>query len=82
MALAARDDAESRCPDQRCEAGSRGAASLDDFRTYRTFSTIGYSVGLAGLAFGTVMLFSSSGSDGVQVGLVPSWNGVRVRGAL
>jgi tetratricopeptide (TPR) repeat protein len=82
MALAARDDAESRCLDQRCEAGSRGAASLDDFRMYRTFSTIGYSVGLAGLAFGTVMLFSGSGSDGVQVGLVPSWDGVRIRGAL
>ncbi len=82
LALGARKDAEQSCPARRCELGSPGAAALDDFRTYRTVSTLGYGVGAAGVALGSILLLSSSTSDGPEVGVAPSFHGVNVRGAF
>jgi hypothetical protein len=82
LALSARHDAERRCPARRCVAGSSGAARLDDFRTYRTVSTVGYGVGFAGAALGTVMLLSLGRSEEVEVGIAPSGPLVGVRGAF
>jgi hypothetical protein len=82
LALGARKEAAGACPARRCELGSRGAAALDDFRTYRTVSTIGYGVGAAGAALGTILLLAPSTKSGAELGVVPSWQGVNVRGAF
>jgi tetratricopeptide (TPR) repeat protein len=82
LALDARKDAQRSCPGGRCEVGSKGAAALDDFRTYRTVSTIGYGVGAAGAALGTILLLAPSGSSGAEVAVAPTLQGVNVRGAF
>jgi hypothetical protein len=82
LALGARKDAESGCPARRCELGSRGAEALGDFRTYRTVSTIGYGFGAAGVALGTILLLAPTKESGAEVGLVPSFRGLNVRGAF
>jgi hypothetical protein len=82
LALDARSEAQEGCPANRCQLGSKGAAALDDFRTYRTVSTIGYGVGAAGAALGTILLLAPSKSSRAELGLVPSFQGVDVRGAF
>lgn len=80
VALDARKDADTGCPARRCEAGSAGAAALEDFRTYRAISTVGYAVGVAGPAVGTILLVTSSKEQSPEVGIAPSLTGVRLRG--
>jgi hypothetical protein len=83
LALSAREKAARECPARRCTAGSPGAGALDDFRTYRTVSTLSYGVGVAGAALGTVLLLTGSGSrSAVEVGVGPALGGVNVGGTF
>lgn len=82
LAISARRDAARDCPARRCVDGSPGAAALHEFRTLRTVSTIGYGVGVAGAALGTVLLLTRSESTEVEVGIVPSLQGVNVGGTF
>jgi hypothetical protein len=82
LALDARKKAEAACPNHRCPVGSRGAAAVDDFRTYRTVSTIGYGVGVAGSAVGAILLLAPSKSSRAELGVAPSFQGVDVRGSF
>lgn len=52
-----RDDADANCPDQRCDA--TGYAKIEEARDSATLSTIGFGVGLAGVAAGTWLLLSA-----------------------
>jgi hypothetical protein len=81
LALSARKDAERDCPARRCAEGSPGAAALAEFRTLRAVSTVGYGVGVAGAALGTILLLRSS-PDGSQVGVAPALQGVKLVGAF
>jgi hypothetical protein len=80
IAQNAHSQAEAECPDRQCEAGSAGASAVERFRGWRTISTVGYAVGVAGVSTGLVLLLVSS--KGRQVGITPTWNGIRIAGAL
>lgn len=51
--------AEDGCPDGKCPAGSAAADDLESFRTLRTVSTIGYAVGVVGVAAGVTLLLTA-----------------------
>jgi hypothetical protein len=57
MAISKKGDLE--CPDQQCPPGDE-TDKLDSARTFATVSTIGFGVGLAGSAVGTILLLSGS----------------------
>ena len=54
--LDANCNAEKRCPPDQ-------ESTLDTAKTFSTVSTIGFIVGGVGIATGTVLLFTSSGSS-------------------
>jgi hypothetical protein len=75
VALGAHDDAESGCPDQRCEPGSAGAAAAERFRDWRTVSTVGYVAGALCAGAGVALLLTSPRDRGAQVAVVPAAGG-------
>ncbi|MCA9631243.1 MAG: tetratricopeptide repeat protein [Myxococcales bacterium] len=60
MANSKHSSAESECPGSKCERGSQGEADLQAFRDLRTVSTIGYVVGVVGVAAGGVLWFTTA----------------------
>lgn len=60
MASSRHSSAESECPDLKCERGSQGEADLNAFRELRTVSTVGYVVGVVGIAAGGVLWFTTA----------------------
>ncbi len=60
MANSKHSSAESECPDLKCERGSQGETDLQSFRDLRTVSTVGYVVGLVGVAAGGVLWFTTA----------------------
>lgn len=61
MSNARRADAESACPDLKCERGSAGESDLNAFRDLRTVSSIGYVIGAVGVAAGGVLFLTLDG---------------------
>jgi hypothetical protein len=59
MATSRHASAEDGCPNGKCPAGSQAADDLDAFRTLRTVSTIGYAVGVVGVAAGVTLLLTA-----------------------
>jgi hypothetical protein len=54
MSLGKTSDLKDRCPDDRCTPAEQG--DLDSASTLATISTIGFGVGIAGVAAGVVLL--------------------------
>lgn len=59
MATSKHSSAEDGCPDGKCPQGSQAADDMESFRTLRTVSTIGYAVGLVGVAAGVTLLITA-----------------------
>jgi hypothetical protein len=59
MAADKHSSAEDGCPDGQCAAGSSAADDLESFRSLRTISTIGYAVGVVGVAAGVTLLLTA-----------------------
>jgi hypothetical protein len=71
-------DAERQCPNLTCVQGSAGEDSLNEFRSLRTVSTLGYVVGGLGVAAGvTFFLIAPSRRDDGHVAI---WLGARSAG--
>ena len=56
------------CPDHQCPPSQYD--KLDSARTFSTISTIGFGVGIAGAAAGTVLLLVGKSEPEAQVGSV------------
>lgn len=69
-ALGAKSDVDANCVDSRCNAA--GFAAADDARSAATIATIGFGVGLAGLAAGTYLVLTSPrGPSAAQLRVAP-----------
>jgi hypothetical protein len=63
LALGKKGIVDENCQDLRCN--EEGLAALDSGKTLATVSTVGFAVGLAGLATGVVLVLSApSGNAG------------------
>jgi hypothetical protein len=68
MATSKHSSAREGCPDGVCPEGSQAADDLDAFRSLRTISTIGYAVGIVGVAAGvTLLLTAPARADSARV---------------
>ena len=59
MATSKHASAEEGCPGGKCPEGSAAADDLESFRTLRTVSTVGYAVGVIGVAAGFTLLLTA-----------------------
>jgi hypothetical protein len=59
MATSKHSSAEEGCPDGKCPEGSQAADDMESFRSLRTISTVGYAVGLVGVAAGITLLLTA-----------------------
>lgn len=61
VAMSKYDDAKSRCPSypDRCSSDGSAQGPNDDAQTWATISTIGFGVGIVGLAAGAVLWFTA-----------------------
>lgn len=64
------DVLKKHCPDGGCPPPYH--SELDEFRSLRTVSTIGYVVGAVGLGAGAVLLLTAEGHDDAMVYLSPT----------
>jgi hypothetical protein len=72
------DSLKKHCPDGACPPPYH--SELDEFRSLRTVSTIGYVVGAVGLGAGAVLLLTAKDSDDTAVYIAPT--GASVRGTF
>ncbi len=80
MAVGKHDEAEKACPDRKCVEGSAGDAAADDFRSLRTFSTLGYVVGAVGAVGGATLVLTAPSSAQASAVVVRPWVGVASAG--
>ncbi len=74
MASSKHSEAESTCVERRCAPDTNGIALVEDFRSMRTISTIGYGVGAAGAAVAVVLwLTTSEPSPASQASALEPW---------
>jgi hypothetical protein len=59
MATSKHSSAKEGCPEGKCAEGSTAADDMESFRSLRTFSTIGYAVGIIGVAAGAGLLLTA-----------------------
>jgi len=77
-ALSEKNDVDAECDGAKCTP--RGAAAADDARSAATIATIGFGVGIVGLAVGTYLVLTSPGArSSGALGLAPATVG-RSRG--
>ena len=76
-------DAETACPDFRCERGSPAQADVDAFRSLRTVSTVSYFVGAAAVGAGIGLWLTaeprSAQSSALEAFVGPGNAGIRGR---
>jgi hypothetical protein len=72
------DSLKKHCPDGACPPPYH--SELDEFRSLRTVSTIGYVVGAVGLGAGAVLLLTAKDSDDTALYIAPT--GASVRGTF
>jgi hypothetical protein len=59
LATSKHSKAEEGCPDGKCPEGSQAADDLEAFRSLRTVSTLGYGIGVIGVAAGITLLLTA-----------------------
>ncbi len=72
------DSLKKHCPEGACPPPYH--SELDEFRSLRTVSTIGYVVGAVGLGAGAVLLLTAEDSDDAALYITPT--GASVRGTF
>ena len=55
--LGKNSDLKDKCPDRKCPEGAVDQSEIDKFRLYGTLSGVGFGVGIAAAAAGTVLYF-------------------------
>jgi hypothetical protein len=68
-AISLQHDADGMCPGKVCSPD--GMARINDAKTFANLATVGFGVGVAGVALGTWLVLRSHGSSSAQAQLAP-----------
>lgn len=79
MALGSKSSLDSACP-TKTSCPSSSQSTIDSLSTNATISTVGFGVGIVGVAIGAIVLATSHGSEATPTAGVRPWIGLGMAG--